>query len=463
MALAEIVRHKRETIAARMRDRPTLAEASPSDRSFVAALRRKRTGFVLECKKASPSQGLIREDFDPAAIAASYAPFADAISVLTDARYFQGELAFLTQVRQAAPQPVLCKDFVVDPYQIQEARLHGADAILLMCSVLDQPTLERCLERTRALNMGALVEVHDAEELDRAIAVGAEVIGINNRNLETLEVDLAVTRELAPKVPAGTVSIAESGIRDHDDVVALRDQVDAFLVGTALMREADLDAAVRALIFGRTKICGLTAPLHAVGAHSAGATHGGLVLWPRSPRAVSLDDAHAVRRAALLSWVGVFVDEQPATVADLAEALELSAVQLHGNEDAAYVQKLRPALPAGCAIWKAHRVSGPGDAQAPEVGADRLLLDAFVRGVVGGTGTRFDWDLVKHHPARKSLVLSGGIAPDNVADADALGCWAIDLSSGVERRPGDKDLDLIEGLFAARRGPGRRASERRGS
>lgn len=461
MALAEIVRDKREAVAARMRDRPLptfASEVVPSDRPFADALRRPRTGFILECKRASPSQGVIRDPFDPAAIAASYAPFADAISVLTDEPYFQGSHRYLEAVRGSAPQPVLCKDFVVDPYQVDEARHAGADAILLMCSVLDQPSLERCLARTRALGMGALVEVHDEGELERAVAVGAEVIGINNRNLKTLEVDLTVTERLAPKVPASAVRIAESGIAGHDDVVALRDRVDGFLVGTSLMRERDLDAAVRAVIFGRTKICGLTAPAHAVGVHAAGATHGGLVLWPKSPRAVSPKQAAAIRRAAPLEWVGVFVDAPMDEVVEQAHALDLSAVQLHGHEDRAYVEALRLRLPEGCAIWAAHRVTGQESAPplASDRGADRLILDAYVRGIPGGTGARFDWATVRDHPQRAALVLSGGIGPDNVTEADALGCWALDLSSGVERRPGDKDLDLVEELFTERRGTSER-------
>ncbi len=457
MALAEIVADKRQAVAARMRDRPLASfssEVTPSDRPFADALRRPRTGFILECKRASPSQGLIRNPFDPAAIATSYAPFADAISVLTDEPYFQGSHAYLRAVRDAAPQPVLCKDFVVDPYQVDEARHAGADAILLMCSVLDQPELERCLARTREWNMGALVEVHDEAELERALAVGAEVIGINNRDLKTLEVDLSVTERLASKVPAGRVRICESGIAGHDDVVALRDRVDGFLIGTSLMREPDLDAAVRAVIFGRTKICGLTAPAHAVGVHAAGATHGGLLFWPASPRAVDADQAAALVRAAPLSWVGVFVDAAPDEVVERARTLELSAVQLHGAEDAAYVEALRARLADGCAIWGVHRVTGEETRPplASDRGVDRLLLDAYVKGMPGGTGARFDWAAVREHPERAELVLSGGIAPSNVAEADALGCWALDLSSGVERRPGDKDLDRVEELFAQRRG-----------
>ena len=305
MALAEIIAHKRLEVAARKRRRPRFDDITPSDRSFVDALRAPRTGFICECKKASPSQGVIRPDFDPAAIARSYAPLADAISVLTDEKYFEGSFDILRAVRANAGVPVLCKDFVVDPYQIDEARHHGADAILLMCSVLDQEALLTCLQHTREIGIGALVEVHDRQELDRALDAGAEVIGINNRNLRTLEVDLSSSHELAPLVPADRLRICESGIDSHADVRAIRDQVDAFLIGTSLMKRADLDMAIREIIFGRVKICGLTADS---GAYEHGATHGGVVLWPGSKRALTLPEAAAVCATAPLRWVGVFVN-----------------------------------------------------------------------------------------------------------------------------------------------------------
>ncbi len=450
-----IVADKRVEVAARMAARPldTFAgEVTPSDRDFFAALSRPRTGFILEVKRASPSRGLIRADFDAAHIAASYAPFADAISVLTDGRHFQGSFEVLRQVRDHAPQPVLCKDFVVDPYQLWEARHHGADAILLMCSVLDQPTLERCLRAARQIGIAALVEAHDAGEVDRAVAAGAAIIGINNRDLTSLRVDRDTTRRLAPRVPADRLLVCESGIRDHRDVVALRDQCDAFLVGTSLMERPDLDHAVRELLFGRVKICGLTSRPAAEAAWRAGARFGGLMLWPGSPRHVTVEAARAFVDVPL-SWVGVFVDAGMDEIATAAEALPLCAVQLHGDEDAAYLAALRAriALP----IWKAARVGG-GDLVA--AGADRLLLDSWVPGVRGGSGTRFDWNVVPARPDRDALILSGGITPDNAAEADALGVWALDLSSGVESSPGHKDPQRIAKLFDALRGSGRKSA-----
>jgi indole-3-glycerol phosphate synthase / phosphoribosylanthranilate isomerase len=459
VALEAIVARKREDVARRMAERPLASfrgEVGPTDRSLRAALARERTGFILECKKASPSQGLIRSDFDARAIARSYAPFCDAVSVLCDEPYFQGSFDHLRAVRETVTAPVLCKDFVVDPYQVYEARGHGADAILLMCSVLNDAEIAECLRVCRSLGMDALVEVHDEEELSRALALDAPVIGINNRDLETLKIDLATTGRLAPNVPRDRVVVCESGIEEHAQVVSFRATADAFLVGTSMMREARLDDAVRRLMFGRVKICGLTRGDDARAAREAGAIFGGLVFWPQSPRAVTVAQARTIRDSADLQWVGVFVDEEPSAIASAARELPLAAVQLHGHETRATIDALRPQLPEGCAIWKAVRVGDPEypvPANAAEIGADRLLFDTYRRDMPGGTGQTFDWAAVQSHP---SAIVSGGITAENAVRADGLG-WAIDLSSGVESSPGKKDPEKLTQLFAALRGKGRGA------
>ncbi len=260
MLLERIVRENREVVAARKRRRPLGEFASslrPSERGLLSALASPRAGLILECKKASPSKGLLRPDFDVAALARAYAPWATAISVLTDAPFFQGSLENLRKVSRAVSLPVLCKDFVVDPYQLYEARDFGADAILLLCSVLDDSQLVQCMEVARRLRLDPLVEVHDEAELRRAAALGAPIIGINNRNLSNLEVDLSVTERLAPLAPRDCLLVSESGIRDHGDVVRLRGLVDAFLVGSSMMTEPDVERAARRLIHGRVKVCGL--------------------------------------------------------------------------------------------------------------------------------------------------------------------------------------------------------------
>lgn len=454
MAIDAILAAKREEVRARKADRSELAlfrGLSRSDRSFVSALGGPAPAFILEVKPASPSEGDLRPASALEPAIAAFARHASVVSVLADGRFFGGSLDLVSRVRAAVPQPVLCKDFILEPYQVIEARRAGADAVLLMLSVLDDFDYRQCADQAARLGMGTLTEVHTERELERAARLGAPVIGINNRDLRTLAVDRSVTTRLAALAPAGAILIAESGIRYHDDVAELQDTVHGFLVGTSLMRAADVDGATRELVFGRTKVCGLTREADAAAAHRAGATHGGLILAGASPRAVTPRHARAIRAAAPLRWVGVFVNDDPGRVAELAWVLELGAVQLHGDETPADIARLRPLLPPGCEVWKAVRVRGRIPS-VDETGADRVLLDAHVPGVLGGTGQRFDWSLLEALPQRHRYILSGGLTPEAVPDALASGIPFLDVSSGVEQAVGIKDPVRLERFFAARRG-----------
>jgi indole-3-glycerol phosphate synthase/phosphoribosylanthranilate isomerase len=457
--LDTIIESKRAEVELAKRERPVarlLDGLSASDRDFQAAIGRRRTGFVLECKRRSPSQGAIREDADPPVVAADYAPFADAISVLTDGPFFGGSLDDLTRVRESVSVPVLRKDFVVEPYQVVEARAAGADAVLLMLSVLGDLVWRACAAVARECGMGTLTEVHTEEELERALALEAPVIGINSRDLQTLQVDLGVIDRLAPRIPGDRLVVAESGIRTHADIVRLRDRADAFLVGTSLMREHNLAAATRRLIYGEVKVCGLTRAEDARAAWETGATWGGLIFAADSPRRVDIEQARTVRASAPLRWAGVFVDDSPADVAAIARALDLDAVQLHGDESTDDVAATRAGLHDGCEIWKAVRVRR--DAVVPrlaETGADRLLLDAYRPDAHGGTGTRFDWSVAANHPDLERVVLAGGLSAENAVIACAVGATLLDVSSGVEDAPGIKSPAKLEAFFAALRGTGR--------
>jgi indole-3-glycerol phosphate synthase/phosphoribosylanthranilate isomerase len=206
----------------------------------------------------------------------SYRRHSDAISVLTDRTFFGGSFELLAKVRGQVEQPLLCKDFIVEPYQVAEARRHGADAILLILAAIDDPTWTACRDLADRLGMEVLTEVHDEPEANRATRLGARIVGVNNRNLSTLKVDVTTTSRLTPLIPTDRIVVCESGIETRKQVAELRPCADAFLVGTSLMREHDLDAAVRQLVYGRTKICGLTRAEHARAAYETGATHGGV-------------------------------------------------------------------------------------------------------------------------------------------------------------------------------------------
>ncbi|MBX3026063.1 indole-3-glycerol phosphate synthase TrpC [bacterium] len=255
MILDDIIAARRGDIAAAKRARPLSALreqpgwAQPR-RGFAAALRARRPAVIAEVKKASPSKGVIRADFDPVAIAGRYAACgAAAISVLTEERYFQGAPAHLEAIRAAVEVPLLRKDFIVDGYQVAEARAWGADAVLLIVAALDDGALRDLHAEAVGLGLDVLVEAHTAAEVDRAAAAGATLIGINNRDLRTFVTTLETAERLFPRLPAGVLAVAESGIETAADIARLRRAgYHVFLVGESLMRRADPGAALQALL-----------------------------------------------------------------------------------------------------------------------------------------------------------------------------------------------------------------------
>lgn len=254
--LDEIVQTKRREVEAARKRMPLVeleaqvAEAPPV-RDFRAALAGPGPiRLIAEVKKASPSAGLIRPDFDPVAIARTYqAHGAACLSVLTDVQYFQGHLSYLARVRAAVAIPVLRKDFLIDEYQVVEARMAGADAVLLIAEILDDASLRALLERSRSLGMSTLVELHDAANLPRVLAAGADLVGINNRDLHRMITDLDTTLRLRDQVPENVVLVSESGISRRAHVERLEAAgVSAILVGESLMRQADIGLAVERLL-----------------------------------------------------------------------------------------------------------------------------------------------------------------------------------------------------------------------
>ncbi len=445
--LGDIVAHKRAELAERYADvslDALRARAEPTRRSLLEALARPGARFILEIKKASPSAGPIRAGADVPALARGYDGVADALSVLTDARFFGGSLDDLRLARELFDGPILAKDFFIDARQIVDARIAGADAVLVMLSLLDDGQARGIIVEARRLGMDALVEVHDEAEMRRALALGALLIGINNRDLRDLSIDLATTERLARLAP-DRVLVSESGISTRDDIERLAPQVDAFLVGSSLMRSSDPAQAARELIFGRTKLCGLNCGADMRAARPAAFV--GFVLVPGSPRHVTADEAAPLagmsRQSGMLP-VGVFRDAPLRIVSDVATHLNLHAVQLHGQENVEYVRALRRELPETCEIWTALSV---GREPLTGRGGDRLVFDNGC----GGSGRTFDWSVVRGHPHLSQAVIAGGIGPHNARAAQRFGAYAIDVGSGVDLGPGRKSAEKIRDLFEALR------------
>ena len=441
--LGQILRAKREQVAARFAGvalDALRAKASPTRRSLSAAIARSGARFILEVKKASPSAGLIRAAADAATVARGYAGVADALSVLTDVDFFGGSIDDLATARREFDGPILAKDFFIDRRQVVEARIAGADAVLVMLSALDDERARTLMAEAKRLGMDSLVEVHDESEMRRALALGAQLIGINNRDLRDLSIDLSTTEHLARLAP-GRLLVSESGIAGRADVERLAPHVDGFLVGTSLMRSADPAVAARSLIFGRVKLCGLNRQQDFAIARPA--AFAGLIFVRDSIRHLSAEQgiplAKLARRLALRP-VGVFRDEATGFVAGIANNASLAAVQLHGREDEAYVIELRGRLPEDCEIWRAASV---GRDLLALRGADRLLFDNGR----GGTGRTFDWIKVRGHPELAQAVVAGGIGPHNARSAQRLGAYAVDIGSAMDERPGRKSAEKIAALF----------------
>lgn len=423
------------------------ANLSESDRDFIGALRFKRPAFILECKKASPSKGLIRADFDLPAIATEYARFASAISVLTEPDHFQGSLEFLGVVRNVAPQPILCKDFLVDPWQVFAARYFGADAVLLMLSILDDGQYRKLADTARGLGMDVLTEISNFDEQARAKRLAARIVGINNRNLRDLSIDLSTTERLANGLPDDVLIVSESGYFTNHQVRDSSRFTQGFLVGSSLMATENLDVAIKRLIFGDHKVCGLTDADSARAADDAGAVYGGVIFASGSPRRVSIDQAEKILDATRLVRVGVFQDHTIEFIRDAVQQLQLGVVQLHGTEDADFASQLVPSLPENVVVWKALSVSRLDRATAFfATGVARLVVDHQTASSSGGTGTSFDWSLLPRQN-RDKMMIAGGLGIDNVNSALDLRAAGLDFNSSLETASGKKSPELIRQLF----------------
>jgi indole-3-glycerol phosphate synthase/phosphoribosylanthranilate isomerase len=466
--LETIVENKRKEVAERELAFPLARfkdQLLPSEKSLFDSLNRSRVGFIFECKKASPSKGLIRENFDLDEILAAYLPYAAGLSVLTDEKYFQGNYEYLAYATERSTVPVLNKDFFVSAYQVYLARYYHADAVLLMLSVLSDSEYRQLATIAKSLHLDILTEVSNEEEMVRAIDLQANIIGINNRNLRDLSTDLATTERLIPLLKEAKhdhVVISESGIYTHDDVKRLSTVSHGFLVGSSLMAEADLAKAVKQLVFGRVKVCGITRVEDCANALRAGASYIGLIFVPESPRFISIEDAQALTKQSTkqttqqsADFVGVFRNHSVEQILAHVALLPLSVVQLHGNESETFRQTLLKQLPEHIEIWQATPMSKqPTEAQIESAKAllgdescHRVLFDCKVGGKEGGTGETFDWSVLSELPNTEKWIIAGGIGKHNIEQAKRLSPHIIDVNSCAESAPGVKSNEALEHIF----------------
>lgn len=414
-------------------------------RGFARALGAHDPAIIAEVKKASPSKGVLAADFDPVRTAVAYERGgAAALSVLTDEEFFQGNLQDLERARAATMLPVLRKDFTIAGEQVLEAAAHGADAILLIAAIVTEREIREFREAAGRFGMAALVEVHNRPELDRALGGGANIIGVNNRDLTTFEVSLETSLRLAEYIPRGVRRVSESGIRGAAAIAQLESAgYKAFLVGEHLMTASDPASALRKLAVGKVlKICGITNQEDAEVAISWGATAVGFNFYPRSPRYIDPRCAAEIASRPDIRRVGVFVNEARQRVEEIARVARLDVAQLHGDEPPA-------DYPTDLEVWKAVRVAEDSDLSAlDECPADAVVLDGPAGERFGGAGNTFDWR--RAAGLFKPVILAGGLDASNVREAIALARpWGVDACSRMESAPRKKDHQRMQAFLEA--------------
>ena len=438
------------------------AVALPVDTGFPfeAALRQQDFNFICEVKKASPSKGIIAEHFPYLEIAKEYeVAGAAAISVLTEPDFFKGDKKYLQEIASTVKIPVLRKDFIIDEYQIYQAKVWGASAILLICACLDVPTLTKFRELADSLGISSLVEAHDEKEVQMAIDCGARIIGVNNRNLKDFTVDVQNSVRLRNLVQDDVIFVSESGLETPEDIQVLWDNnIGVALMGETFMRSPNKVEKL-AYLYGPTyytpkvKMCGISKIETIPAVIEANPDYMGLVFAP-SKRQVTVEQAKTLveelhkqyanryNRDAeqysnqtlihqeFIKTVGIFVNETLDNLVTIATEVNLDAVQLHGDEDEAFIQSLKERT--NVEVWKAIQIRTAADTEKwIDSSAEMLLFDAYHKDERGGTGEVFDWSSLDAF--ERPFMLAGGIDSTNVARAiRTVRPYGIDISSGIE-------------------------------
>lgn len=415
---------------------------------FEKMLKQKNISFICEVKKASPSKGIIAKDFPYLQIAKEYEKAgASAISVLTEQEFFLGRDEYLQKIARTVSIPVLRKDFTIDVYQIYEAALLGASAVLLICALLSQEDLVEFSQVADKLGLSSIFEAHNEDEIKKALAAKARIIGVNNRDLRDFSVNINNSIKLRQYAPDDVIFISESGIKTAADIAQLRqNKVQAVLIGETFMRSHNkLDELIK--LYGtvqlpKIKICGISRKADIEVINAVQPDYIGFV-FADSKRKVSAKQANELKKLLLpsIKTVGVFVDAEISEIVDTVNIVGLDVVQLHGDEKDIVIEEIKKRTK--CAVWKAVRIKDEKDVIKHQyTKADMLLFDTFSTQQAGGTGISFDWSALA--AVKQPFILAGGLCSQNIARAIRQNSpWGVDLNSGLET-DGKKDAAKIK-------------------
>ncbi|MCR4335648.1 MAG: hypothetical protein NUV57_03875 [archaeon] len=427
-----------------------------ANHSFRKTIKGKnKVSLIAEFKKSSPSRGKINQKASLKEFISLYNEYADCISILTEEKYFSGKLDFLKQARRYTKKPILRKDFILDEYQVYEARAYGADAVLLIAGFVSEKKLKELVKITGSLGMDALVEADSAFGLKKAIASGSKLIGINNRNLNTLKENFLHTEKLLKGISAKKrkelIIVSESAIDSQKQIESLKGKVDAVLVGTGIMSYPVPKVKLRELT-GKTlvKVCGITNKKDAQNAVRLGADVIGLNFYKKSPRFVSVKQAgeiaNSVRGKVLVA--GVFVNETKTKVNSIVKQAGLDIVQFSGTEKPSYVKGFSFPI-----IKAVHIKDKKSVSVAKNFDCEMIMVDSFVKGEFGGTGKPINPKLVNKTKISQNLVFSGGLNPKNVAGIILeFNPLMVDVCSGIEKEAGRKSFSKMKSFISNVRG-----------
>ena len=424
-------------------DVSALPKRSQSFRSLKKALTAgKGRTFILECKKSSPTLWDFCKDFNLDRLLSCYESRASAISVLCEEHFFKGSLDYLSYVRARTSLPVICKDFIIDEKQLLKAVSAGADAVLLMLSMLTRQRFLELYQKAVALGLEVLCEVDSEDDALFAAEHNLPIVGINNRDLRVLKIDLNNAKRLAPLLHDTTV-VSESGIASHQDLLFFK-PIRSFLIGSSLSGSEDLFFSADSMLYGTNKVCGITTEDALTAAIEGHAAIAGLIFCKKSPRCISLEQAKKLGELAQgrIKIAAVFVDAPLEEMVNAVKTCKASYVQLHGHESPDVIAKLREALPE-IKIIKALCVRKSEDFKAYETYAplcDLMILDSGTP----GSGTTFNWNDIPAFIARDKTLLSGGIGCDNLNEALSQGFLGVDMNSALESQKGIKDPLLVK-------------------